>query len=127
MEESRGTLRELLIKAQPITVPLKGEKERTKEHLLWVHEGPPMGAAGEKETLTSAEKSGSTFVPHWAEPMGPRNREGGLGVFWPIDKTGEPVVWWAGKKKGARVLVQMQGLLDPSSSLQVAWQPATWA
>lgn len=56
MEESRSILREILIKAQPITIPLKKENERTKKHLLWIHEGLLKDTECEKKKFLTALK-----------------------------------------------------------------------
>lgn len=55
MEESLGILGEILIKAQPITIPLKRGNERTKKHLLWLREGLLKDAGGKKGFLTAVE------------------------------------------------------------------------
>jgi len=57
VEESRSILREILIKAQPITIPLKKENERTKKHLLWIHEGLLKDTECEKKKFLTALKS----------------------------------------------------------------------
>lgn len=67
MEESGSILREILIKAQPITIPLKKENERTKKHLLRIHEGLLKDAAWEKEILDSAEDALSMSALHWTK------------------------------------------------------------
>lgn len=64
MEESLALLREILIKAQPITIPLKKENERTRKQLLWIHEGLLKGAECEKEILDSVGEAQRIFVLH---------------------------------------------------------------
>ena len=86
MEESRSILREILIKAQPITIPLTEENERTKEHLLWIHEGLLKDAECEKKKFLTALKryKACLFVLHRAKLVGEgvwQCKDGGLGLF----------------------------------------------
>lgn len=61
-EKSPSILREILIKAQPITIPLKKENERTKKHLLWIHEGLLKDAEWERKKFLTALKRHSVCL-----------------------------------------------------------------
>lgn len=77
MEESRSVLRETLIKAQPITIPLKKENERTKKHLLWVHEGLFKDAVWKRKLLIAPDRhrARSFLIGRSWWGMGPGNVE----------------------------------------------------
>lgn len=80
MEKNWRILGEILIKTQPITLPLKKENERARKHLLWVREGLLKGVGCGREEFASVW-SRSAVLP-WArlEGMGPMARSVGLGV-----------------------------------------------
>ena len=120
MEESRRIPREILIKAQPITIPLQKGNERTKKRLLWIHEGLLKDAECERKKFSTALKRhrARVFVLRQAELVGEgAQQRKGLGLFSPT-----------GQRKGEREQgfgCSLEWLNNLSSSLHLAWQPVS--
>ena len=120
VEESRSILREILIKAQPITIPLQKENERTKKHLLWIHEGLLKDAECEKKKFSTALKRhrACLFVLRQAELVGDGAQQcKGLGLFSPMGQRKRE------REQGFRC--SLEWLNNLSSSLHLAWQPVS--
>lgn len=71
--ESWSILREILIKTQLITIPLKKENERPKQHLLWSGEGLLKEADREGKGLWAArQRPGSCLLSTGHSWWGPK-------------------------------------------------------
>lgn len=128
MEESRSILREILIKAQSITIPLKKENERTRKHLLWIHEGL-LKDAEKKKFLTVLKRHRACLFcvgPSWWG-MGLATQRQWFRIVLTNGAKQERSRFGGHKReRGQCSPCRGEGLKDPPRSLQVAWQPASW-